>query len=201
MRVSGPLLVFRVLHLTANTLLFGLVILWPASPLLAAEDAPESAAVEAAPEQHQQHSEGAPNPQKPPTKEGDSIWLEKKITPTTRWLEKMVKPLSTWMEQQIQSPRNNLDSQQKNHWVGPEGVSTTAPDVSEDAIISARQAAASARRLIDGEVLKVKLLSLNQVPSYRVKLISTAGEIHIVYINAHSGALIQPTQGSDHRKE
>jgi hypothetical protein len=34
--------------------------------------------------------------------EGETIWLEKQMTPATRWAEDLVKPLTAWMERKIQ---------------------------------------------------------------------------------------------------
>jgi hypothetical protein len=44
---------------------------------------------------------------------------------------------------------------------------------------------------VAGEVLKVKLLE-KDLSQYRVKMISSTGEIHMLYVDARTGELIHP---------
>jgi hypothetical protein len=126
-------------------------------------------------------------------KKGDTIWLEEKIAPSTRWIENLVKPLGIWMEKKIQ-PRYVADDKE-NSGTQPEVELVPLPPSGgqEGPIITPEQAAVVSKQYVQGEVLRIKLLeSAHSVSRYRVKLISTAGEIHILYINAHTGVLIQP---------
>lgn len=133
-------------------------------------------------------------------KQGDTIWLEEKISPTTRWLESLVKPLTVWMEQQINEPlaapvtqpkqtfENNTDSVKQTG-------SNTAYDPAifisaEQASISSEQASNIAKTHIAGDILHIKLMP--KLGQYRVKLISKLGEIHIIFIHAASGQILSP---------
>ncbi len=207
----------------ASTLLLTLLIMWPTGHALAG-DAPVSdalagdtvanetlsekvlpeAAINDAPSKKQQpvssdqNTEAASHTQsdrKPVIKEGETIWLEKKIAPTTRWVEKLVQPLSTWMEKKIQPPEPTDSNLPQKHPSSTKVVDTAPVSTSSDSSIMTPQDVSShVRRLISGEVLKVKLLPSDQMPlRYRVKLISRVGEMHIVYIDAHNGMLLTPT--------
>lgn len=133
-------------------------------------------------------------------KQGDTIWLEEKISPTTRWLESLVKPLTVWMEQQINEPlaapvtqpkqtlENNTNSVKQTG-------SNTAHDPAifispEQASISSEQASNMAKTHIAGDILHIKLMP--KLGQYRVKLISKLGEIHIIFIHAASGQILSP---------
>jgi len=116
--------------------------------------------------------------------EGETIWLEEKIKPSTRWLEGLVKPMTTWMEKRVQD---------KIHGTGPKEspVIQTAPSTvevlpSSGDLMDEAAIARLAQALIPGQVLRVKLLQ-KQPLQYRVKLISNSGEIHKLYLNARSG--------------
>lgn len=120
-------------------------------------------------------------------REGETIWLEKKIKPSTRWLEGLVKPMTTWMEQRVQD---------KIHGPGPEKptvvqvVPSTAEVVPSSGDLMDEAAIAKlAQALVPGQVLRIKLLQ-KQPLQYRVKLISNSGEIHKLYLNARSGERI-----------
>jgi len=120
-------------------------------------------------------------------REGETIWLEKKIKPSTRWLEGLVKPMTTWMEQRVQD---------KIHGPGPKKsvVIQAAPSAleilpSSGDLMDEAAIAKLAQALIPGQVLRVKLLQ-KQPLQYRVKLISNSGEIHKLYLNARSGERI-----------
>lgn len=120
-------------------------------------------------------------------REGETIWLEKKIKPSTRWLEGLVKPMTTWMEQRVQ---------EKIHGPGPEKptvvqvVPSTAEVVPSSGDLMDEAAIAKlAQALVPGQVLRIKLLQ-KQPLQYRVKLISNSGEIHKLYLNARSGERI-----------
>ena len=132
-------------------------------------------------------------------KQGDTIWLEEKISPTTTWIENLVKPLTVWMEQQINEPEQELDIQEGIQENSPRGEEQNVPNIVEtgndnivdpDSLISAEQASALAKKHIAGDVLYIKLISKSN--QYRVKLISKLGEIHIIYIKAISGEIISP---------
>ena len=118
---------------------------------------------------------------------GETIWLEEKIKPSTRWLEGLVKPLTTWMEERVQ---------EKIHGPGPKKPtviqstpSTTVILPVSGEVMDEEAIAKLALALIPGQVLRVKLLQ-KQPLQYRVKLISTSGEIHKLYLNALSGESI-----------
>ncbi|MFK8022207.1 MAG: PepSY domain-containing protein [Pseudomonadales bacterium] len=136
-------------------------------------------------------------------REGKSVWLEKKIAKPTRWLENLVKPMNIWLEGKIQAPIDNSANQQAERLPSD----TLAPDTASTSVksnrISADEAANAARQHVAGNVLKVKLITMPASQpmtaddsatrfAYRVKLISRQGEIHILYIDALSSALIDP---------
>lgn len=132
-------------------------------------------------------------------KQGDTIWLEEKITPTTTWIENLVKPLTVWMEQQINEPEQEPNIQEGIQENFPRGEGENVPNLNEtgpdntvdpDSLISAEQASALAKAHIAGDVLYIKLIS--KTNQYRVKLISKLGEIHIIYIKAISGEIVSP---------
>jgi len=137
------------------------------------------------------------------SKQGDTVWLEEKISPTTRWLDNLVKPLTVWLEQQIHQPEPELNSQTNSAQSAEEvnsaleqtqvnGSDNAIDPVSEAASITVEQAARIAQQHIAGEVLYIKLMPM--VKQYRVKLISTLGEIHILYISAASGDIVLPNK-------
>ncbi len=126
-------------------------------------------------------------------KKGDTIWLEEKISPTTTWIESLVKPFTEWMEEAIQeperdapeivpSPATGSDTKEVN-----ENASTDA--LKPQVLISKEQAQESAKELIGGDVLYIKLVS--KTNQYRVKLISKLGEVRVIYIDASSGELAE----------
>ena len=132
----------------------------------------------------------------PEVKQGETIWLEKKISPSSRWVENLVKPLTSWIEKKIQSPHHHalepLPSNPESALpatIATEGLAEQA--LSNKPQFSPEQAGAIANRLIPGNTLRVKLLNKQQRLQYRVKLISLVGEIHILYLDAHSGERIQ----------
>lgn len=145
------------------------------------------------------------------TREGKSVWLEKKISKPTRWLESLVKPMNIWLEGKIQAPASSNDNQQTTSPPINSIVQDTSTADLDVAQISADEAADAARKQVAGHVLKVKLLAMPGQQSaavdgssdsnveatpagfvYRVKLISKLGEIHILYVDAQAGTLIDP---------
>lgn len=144
-----------------------------------------------------------PAEQKPEPREGKSVWLERKIAKPTRWLENLVKPMNIWLEGKIQAP---VDSRENDTTRLPPG-NISAPGAispsSKTPQISADEAADAARKLVAGNVLKVKLIAIPESHliasegdtarfAYRVRLISKRGEIHILYIDALSKELLEP---------
>jgi len=137
-------------------------------------------------------------------REGDTIWLEEKIAPPTRWIESLVKPLTNWMERTVQNPASSLEETTLNSWVRPEAPVTTdreatdASEAPEAPILTSAEAAAIARQAVQGEVLRIKLISgHSQVPVYRIKLITDKGEIQLLHIDSHNGALVPTTKPTD----
>ncbi|MFK8050953.1 MAG: PepSY domain-containing protein, partial [Halioglobus sp.] len=121
--------------------------------------------------------------------------------PSTRWIENLVKPVTVWMERKIQTDRSQRKEPGHAPNNTPEDGNVGAPEsspklseaVSPEDIISVAQASAIATAVTPGNVLRVKLLEReNERPKYRVKLISTRGEIHIVHIDAVTQELILP---------
>ncbi|MFK7729998.1 MAG: PepSY domain-containing protein [Pseudomonadales bacterium] len=144
-------------------------------------------------------------------KEGKSVWLEKKISKPTRWLESLVKPMNIWLEGKVQAPTSRSDNQQAPSQPDSTGVPDAVTSSLDTTRISADEAADVARKQIAGNVLKVKLLTMPDRPLtsddgglddnadesvalffYRVRLISKRGEIHILYVDAQTAALIDP---------
>ena len=126
-------------------------------------------------------------------KQGDTIWLEEKISPTTRWLESLVKPLTVWMEQQINEPIADPITQPKQTLENnTDSVKQTGSNTAHDPaiFISAEQASNIAKTHIAGDILHTKLMP--KLGQYRVKLISKLGEIHIIFIHAASGQILSP---------
>ena len=125
-------------------------------------------------------------------KKGDTIWLEEKISPTTTWIESLVRPFTEWMEDAIQEPErespevelpivdNDIDE-----------ATATNPKVLEKSqvLIGVEQAKELARKLVDGDILYIKLVS--KTNRYRVKLISKLGEVRVIYIDASSGMIVE----------
>jgi len=123
------------------------------------------------------------NSDKPPPKEGDSIWLEKKLAPSTRWIERVITPLNRWMEQKVQALRPNANRS---------AAADTEPGRSDGSsvLLSELQISTIARQHTAGKVLAVKLLSAEQQqPRYRIKLLSRKGIIHILFFDAKSGTI------------
>ena len=128
-------------------------------------------------------------------KQDDTIWLEKKISPTTRWLDNLVKPLTVWMEQQINEPEPASELEKpRGAQVGSVDLNLSETDsangVMSVPLVSSDQARVVAKKHIAGDVLYIKFMQ--QSNRYRVKLISKVGEIHIIYINAASGDIVSP---------
>ena len=145
------------------------------------------------------HSPSTQTPAPPGTttspREGDTIWLEEKIAPPTRWIENLVQPLTTWMERKVQHPGTSTDEATLDPWVSPEAPATTGSDTLEAPTLTPAEAAAIARQAAQGEVLRIKLISASSnEPIYRVKLISDQGEIQILHVNGHNGALVSPAK-------
>jgi len=118
----------------------------------------------------------------PPLREGESIWLEKKLAPSTRWIERLIRPLNRWMEQKVQA-------------VKPAASKALAAAVqhsnSGTALLSEQQISAIAQQRTPGKVLAIKLLPAeHQAQRYRLKLLSRQGVIHILYLDAQSGASV-----------
>ncbi|MBX2847172.1 MAG: hypothetical protein KTR16_02535 [Acidiferrobacterales bacterium] len=133
-------------------------------------------------------------------KKGDEIWLEEKISPTTTWIENLVKPLTVWMERKINAPEPEIQNQRDSQHTGRENTLTPVNRDSEQTVdvaslIDEEQVAVLAKRHIPGDVLYIKLIS--KTSRYRVKLISTLGEIHIIYLNAVSGEIVVPDDNKD----
>lgn len=134
-------------------------------------------------------------------REGDTIWLEEKIAPSTRWIENLVKPITVWMENKIQQENPGSKATAMTPGVEPardrpvvaNSKGETATLDTQNNFITAGEASAIAQERITGNILRVKLLEQdNERPRYRVKLISTGGEIHILYVDARSQKLIAP---------
>lgn len=161
----------------------------------AAESHSVEAAIEATNEPTQTLSQPGNDANTNTTKQGETIWLEKKLAPTTRWLEQIAKPVSSWMERKIQRQESDgVRSPPKTTWMQPAPIADTESYPGSPPRISTEQVSTAAKRHIAGEVLAVKLLRFAQAaPQYRVKLLSTAGEIHILYFDAETGTIIQPT--------
>ena len=126
-------------------------------------------------------------------KEGKIIWLTKKIAPTARWVSTLVTPLSTWIEKKIQRSRASNEKHSKRTNI--KSSLSLEPLSNKTALptLTPTQATQIATTQFPGEILLIKLLSFKQsAPHYKVKLISSAGEIHILYINAHTGELTHP---------
>ncbi len=140
------------------------------------------------------------------TGNGDTIWIEEKVSPTTTWLENLVKPLTVWMEQQLNSPAPNDANQKISPEIDPNNERDTnttvlakpdnAPD--ENQLIGSERAGQLAQEHIAGEVLFIKFIAATS--RYRVKLISERGEIHIIYIQATSGDVI-PSQNNNNKEK
>jgi uncharacterized membrane protein YkoI len=126
----------------------------------------------------------------PTVEQGETVWIEEKIQPSTRWLEGLVKPMTSWMEGKIQKRQN--DAQQSPQIVEktPQAVNTDLTFTSKDGVIDTQRIAQIARQAVPGQVLRVKLLQRSPL-QYRVKLISTEGEIRMLYIHAHNGKILQ----------
>jgi len=56
--------------------------------------------------------------------------------------------------------------------------------------IGKQQAVSIAQSVYPGRVLAVKLEQANNAPIYRVKTLSTGGDVHIIVIDANSGKVI-----------
>ncbi|MFT5577388.1 MAG: putative membrane protein YkoI [Paraglaciecola psychrophila] len=119
-----------------------------------------------------------------PPREGESIWLEKKLAPSTRWIERLITPLNRWMEQKVQA-------------VKPAAGKALAAAIKplradgDSTLLSKQQISAIAQQHAPGKVLAVKLLPPAQPPQrYRVKLLSPEGVIRLLYFNAKSGTVL-----------
>ncbi len=128
-------------------------------------------------------------PAKQDSPQVETVWIEEKIAPPTRWLEGLVKPMTSWMEGKIQKRQN--DSQAPALVQTPKQTPTREDtEMIEGELIDPQQIALIAREAVPGQILRIKLLS-RRPPQYRVKLISTTGEIRILYINAVSGEILK----------
>jgi hypothetical protein len=151
---------------------------------------------------HAEDEEGVPaeSPTVPrattPPREGDTIWLEEKIAPPTRWIESLVNPLTTWMERQVQHPGTSPNTTTLAPWVNSEDTADTDNgEVAEAPTLTPAEAATIALQTVHGEVLRIKLIATSsRQPVYRVKLISDIGEIQILHINGHNGAIEPPAK-------
>ncbi len=139
-------------------------------------------------------------------REGDAIWLEEKIAPSTRWIENLVKPITVWMERKIQKENpgskttaiTTLRTPAADNPVVADRNVKTAIVETRNKIISVSEASAIANARIPGNILRVKLLEReNASPRYRVKIISTDGEMHILYIDAFGQELMTPQPSSE----
>jgi uncharacterized membrane protein YkoI len=120
----------------------------------------------------------------PTLREGDSIWLEKKLAPSTRWIERLIQPLNRWMEHKVQAVKPAAN---KALAAAIEPLRKT----SDGEILSRQEVGAIAQRHTPGKVLAVKLLAPEQAqPRYRIKLLSPQGVIHLLYFDAKSGGLV-----------
>ena len=124
----------------------------------------------------------------PTVEQGETVWIEEKIQPSTRWLEGLVKPMTSWMEGKIQKRQNDSQTPQVVE-TSPQTANTDVTFTLKDGVIDAQQITQIARQTIPGQVLKVKLLQRKPL-QYRVKLISTEGEIRMLYIHAHNGNIL-----------
>ena len=126
--------------------------------------------------------------------ESKTIWIEKKLSPSTRWLENLVKPMTSWIERKIQK-----ETPGRKDDIRPTGVPNadiyrpfSSPD---DGVMDSNTVSDIAKERVPGQILRIKLLNREPL-QYRVKLISRVGEIHILYINAHTGDFILPMSES-----
>jgi len=142
---------------------------------------------DARPEENQQtqtHAVAKTADQKPAA--DTTVWIDNKVNPATRWLEDAVQPLTVWMEKKIQ---RRLDDEPLNPiLIAPNQKQALDPS---EASISPEQAATIASQAFPGEILRTTLLP-KQPKQYRVKLISPAGEIHLIYIHAETGLILKP---------
>ena len=102
------------------------------------------------------------------SKQGDTIWLEEKISPTTRWLDNLVKPLTVWIEQQIHESEDELNNKRSNTQ-NKEDVKPALDETQEKSsdsviepisLIGVEQAATIAKEHIAGEVLYLSLIHI-----------------------------------------
>ncbi len=164
-----------------------LLLAWPLGQALAdGEELSEAGQAEPMSDKHSTNKAKDNSPKK-----GKTIWLEEKISPSTQWLEGLVKPMTSWMEGKIQKHPDQKNQTLPREAPVPETQNLSAsPDTAS--IIDADTIARIAGERVPGQILRMKLLERNPL-QYRVKLISKAGEIHMLYINAHTGELIQPS--------
>lgn len=120
-----------------------------------------------------------------------TIWLEEKITPSSMWLEDIVKPMTSWMEDYIHEPESTASSNSTSAHKPETDVEPQA----NTTYISAKQAASVAQSAVEGDVLMSKLLATQG--RYRVKLLSVAGEIHVLYVDALSAELLTTSKRKD----
>ena len=99
------------------------------------------------------------------------------------------------MENKVQQPATAAEPIQQKPWFRSEDINTDPahPTQNNAPAITAQIASAIATLQTPGKVLRVKLLLSKQGPAkYRIKVLSNSGEIHILYIDAASGALMTP---------
>lgn len=117
--------------------------------------------------------------------EGDTVRLEEKISPKTRWIERLVKPLSNVVGSGLKKDglSSSLDNQHSVDSSGAGGTSRQNERLSQQRIHQLAQ------QRVTGEVLTIRYLQPQQ--QYQVKLVSTQGEIHILYFDAYTGTQMQ----------
>lgn len=127
------------------------------------------------------------------SKGGKTIWLEEKINPTTRLVERLVTPLTSWMEEKVQRDRDSGSGQSPAGAWQPDLSGSPAREPVDAAGLLDRSAI---RQRVEagfaGDVLRIKLLDQRQPLQYRVKHISDAGEIRILYLDARTGEILKP---------
>jgi len=194
------------LYLRTTAIVFLLAVLWPGVAARADEHQRSGAIARAA---TTDPNEAVVPPDILPPREGNSIWLEEKIAPSTRWIENLVKPITVWMERKIQSEKATaavpVQTESTHSDADASIPSGPVADVDGETVtavemITETEALAFAKARVQGSVLRVKFLKSRQGrPTYRVKMISAKGEVHILYIDAFEGVLSEPQSPKDLR--
>ena len=68
---------------------------------------------------------------------------------------------------------------------------TPFPQLAAKAAIDAKQAAAAVKKRYQGKILSVQLIDSKGPPVYRVKTITPAGVVKVVFVDGESGAVFE----------